>query len=71
MSTPSFQIGDVVTYETLDVESYSRGYGAQMETKASTIVAIRYVMANGDQIDPKKLVLVKAAESKSEQPKKD
>ena len=67
----SFQIGDVVTYETLDVESYSRGYGAHMESKASTIVAIRYIMANGDEIRPEKLVLVKPAESKSQEGKKD
>jgi hypothetical protein len=67
----SFQIGDVVTYETLDVESYSRGYGAHMETKASTIVSIRYIMANGDEIRPEKLVLVKPAESKSQEGKKD
>ena len=69
MSTPQFKIGDQVTYETVDMEYYSRGYGLSMETKASTIVAISYEMANGDKIQQDKLVLVRPAESKSEAPK--
>ncbi len=67
-STATFCVGDIVTYETLDEEYYSRGYGCIMETKASTIVAIYYKMANGDLIKEKHLVLVKP-ESKSEPPK--
>ena len=65
-STPTFRVGDVVTYETLDEEYYSRGYGINYETKASTIVSIYYKMANGDMIEQRKLVPV---ESKSEPPK--
>jgi hypothetical protein len=66
MSTPTFTIGDVVTYKTVDMEFYSRGYGLNYETKASTIVSICYKLANGDIMDAKQLVLV---QSKSEQPK--
>ena len=67
MSTPTFKIGDKVTYETVDMEYYSRGYGISYETKGSTIVSICYKLANGDTVEEKKLVLV---ESKSEDPKK-
>lgn len=67
MSTPTFKIGDKVTYETVDMEYYSRGYGISYETKGSTIVSICYKLANGDTVEEKKLVLV---ESKSEDTKK-
>jgi hypothetical protein len=70
MSTSKFKPGDVVTYTTLDEESYSRGYGIHMETKASTIVSIYYKLANGDLIEEKKLVPVQT-ESKSETSKKE
>jgi hypothetical protein len=66
MSTPTFTIGDVVTYKTVDMEFYSRGYGLSYETKASTIVSISYKLANGDIMEEKQLLLV---QSKSEQPK--
>jgi hypothetical protein len=66
MSESSFKIGDIVTYKTLDMEYYSRGYGINYETKASTIVSICYKLANGDIVEQKELLLV---ESKSEQPK--
>jgi hypothetical protein len=65
----TFRVGDVVTYTTLDEEYYSRGYGINYETKASTIVSIYYKMANGDMMEEKKLMLVLNAESKSEPPK--
>ncbi len=58
MSEPKFQVGQVVTYQTLDEEYYSRGYGINMETKASTIVSIYYKLANGGLVEEKKLVLV-------------
>lgn len=64
MSTPQFKVGDVVTYETLDEEYYSRGYGIHMETKASTILSICYKLANGDVIEEKKLLLVQPKEEK-------
>ena len=66
MSTPQFKIGDVVTYQTLDEEYYSRGYGISMETKASTIVSICYKLANGDVIEEKKLILVRSPTEKKE-----
>jgi hypothetical protein len=69
MSETNFKVGDVVTYTTLDQEYYSRGYGINYETKASTIVSIYYKMANGDMMEEKKLVHVLNAESKSEPPK--
>jgi hypothetical protein len=65
----NFHIGDRVTYETLDEEYYSRGYGCIMETKASTIVSVYYKMANGDMIEQGKLVPVDSPQSKSEAPK--
>jgi hypothetical protein len=69
-NTARFRVGDRVTYETLDEEYYSRGYGCIMETKASTIVSIYYKMANGDMIEQRKLVPVETpTESKSEPPK--
>jgi hypothetical protein len=67
--TAAFNIGSVVSYQTLDEEYYSRGYGINYETKASTIVSIYYKMANGDMIEEKKLLLVSLPESKSEVPK--
>jgi hypothetical protein len=66
MSEQKFSVGDVVTYETLDVEYYSRGYGINMESKASTIVSICYKLANGEIVEGTKLVLV---QSKSDQTK--
>lgn len=65
MSEAKFKVGDKVTYETVDMEYYSRGYGLSMETKGSTIVAVYYEMANGDRIREDKLLLV-TPESKSE-----
>lgn len=66
MSTPTFTIGDTVTYKTVDMEHYSRGYGIRYETKGSTIVSICYKLANGDTVEQSQLVLV---ESKSDNPK--
>lgn len=62
----TLSVGDVVTYTTLDIESYSRGYGVHYETKGSTIVALCYKLANGDTIEAKHVLKV---ESKSEDPK--
>jgi hypothetical protein len=66
MSEPTFKLGDVVTYKTLDMEYYSRGYGIIYETKGSTIVSICYKLANGDTVEQNQLVLV---ESKSQEQK--
>ncbi len=66
MSEVQFKVGDVVTYKTVDMEYYSRGYGLSFETKASTIVSICYKLANGDIMEQKQLMLV---ESKSEETK--
>jgi hypothetical protein len=66
MSTPNFKVGDVVTYQTLDEEYYSRGYGISMETKGSTIVSICYKLANGELVEGTKLLLV---QSKSDETK--
>ena len=66
MSEPKFKVGDIVTYKTVDMEYYSRGYGLNYETKASTIVSICYKLANGDIQEQTTLLLV---ESKSESPK--
>lgn len=63
VSEVTFKVGDVVTYRTVDMEYYSRGYGLSYETKASTIVSICYKLANGDILEQKQLLLV---ESKSE-----
>jgi hypothetical protein len=67
MSTPQFKVGDVVTYQTLDEESYTRGYGVHMETKASTIISIYYKLANGDLVQENKLVRVQ--QETKEEPK--
>lgn len=66
MSEATFKLGDVVTYKTLDMEYYSRGYGINYETKGSTIVSICYKLANGDTVEQNQLVLV---ESKSQEQK--
>lgn len=68
MSNAQFKLGDVVTYQTIDMEYYTRGYGISYETKESTILSICYKLANGDIVEQKKLVFV---ESKSDPPKKD
>ncbi len=41
-----FKIGDKVTYQDVDMESYSRGYG------------ISYKLSNGETVEEKKLVKV-------------
>lgn len=65
MSTPTFKIGDTVTYERWDGEE-GRGYGWCMITKKAKIVSICYKLDNGEIIEESKLVKI---ESKSEQPK--
>ncbi len=69
MSEQRFQVGEVVTYETLDEEYYSRGYGVIMETKASTIVSIYYKLANGDLVPQHKLLKVEPKPEKKEEKK--
>jgi hypothetical protein len=55
MSTLQFNIGDKVTYQTLDEEYYSRGYGCIMETKTSQIVEVYYKLANHEIVAQSKL----------------
>lgn len=56
MST--LNIGDTVKYDQWDGEE-GRGYGWYMNTKVAKIVAIEYVMDNGDKVRAEKLVLVR------------
>lgn len=49
------KVGDTVQYETLDVESYSRGYGINYETKKSKIIGFKVVLDNGDREEPSSL----------------
>lgn len=65
----TLNIGDQVTYETLDEEYYSRGYGVIMETKKTTIVGIKYIMQNGDEIRANSRSLQKLETVTTTQPK--
>ena len=58
MSAQQFKIGDKVTYETLDEEYYSRGYGCIMERKTSQIVEVYYKLANHEIVAQSKLAKV-------------
>ena len=42
------KVGDLVKYDTLDMESYSRGYGVRYETKTSKIKEFKVILENGD-----------------------
>jgi hypothetical protein len=53
-----FKIGDQVTYQDVDMESYSRGYGISYETKTATVVSIVYKLSNGETVEEKKLTKV-------------
>ena len=53
-----FKIGDKVTYQDVDMESYSRGYGISYETKTATVVSIVYKLSNGETVEEKKLTKV-------------
>lgn len=50
------KIGDTVQYKTVDMESYSRGYGISYETKVSKIREFRVILENGDSENPSKLI---------------
>lgn len=41
---------DIITYKTLDMEYYSRGYGISYETGTSKIRSIHYILENGYSI---------------------
>jgi len=45
-----YKVGDTITYQAFDEESYSRGYGCHYETKTAKITEIRYRMENNDEI---------------------
>jgi hypothetical protein len=62
MTTPTFKIGDTVTYERWDGEE-GRGYGWGIVTKKANIISICYKLDNGDIVEEIKLAKV---ESKSE-----
>ena len=64
------QIGDTVTYKTVDMESYSRGYGVSYETKTSRVRGAKIMMENGDMETPDKLTKVAARGGKSRKSRK-
>ncbi len=68
MST--FTIGDRVKYDQWDGEE-GRGYGWFMNTKTAKIVAIEYVMDNGDKVRAEKLILVEAKQPTQTQTSSD
>ena len=41
------QKDDTITYRTLDMEYYGRGYGIAYETGTSKILKIQYILENG------------------------
>jgi hypothetical protein len=45
-----YKVGDTITYKSLDMESYSRGYGLHTEIKTGKITDIRFRMENHDEI---------------------
>jgi hypothetical protein len=45
-----YKVGDTITYQSFDEESYFRGYGCHYETKTAKITDIRYRMENHDEI---------------------
>ncbi len=67
-SSQQYKEGDTITYKTVDMEYYSRGYGVIYETKTSKVVQICYKMENGDTITVRNIQMEE--ESKKE-PKKD
>ncbi len=52
------KVGDKVTYQDVDMEFYSRGYGITYETKTATIVGVYYRLSNGDTIEEQKLTKI-------------
>ena len=69
MSEIQLKKGDTVTYKTVDMESYSRGYGVYYETKTSKVVEICYRLENGDLVTSKTLEL--QGETPKKEPKKE
>jgi hypothetical protein len=67
-SSQQYKEGDLITYKTVDMEYYSRGYGLSYETKTSKIVEICYRMENGDTITVRNIQTV---EDSKKEPKKD
>jgi len=57
--TKTFRVGDKVTYQDVDMEYYSRGYGLSYETKTAEIVEVYYKLSNGECVPASKLTLVK------------
>ncbi len=58
-----FKVGDKVTYQDVDMEFYSRGYGITYETKTSTVVGVYYRLSNGDMIEESKLIKTSPSET--------
>ena len=56
--TLKFQKGDTVTYQDVDMEHYSRGYGLMYETKKAQVVEVYYKLSNGECVPESKLTLV-------------
>lgn len=61
--TQTFRVGDKVTYEDVDMEYYSRGYGLAYETKTAEVIEVCYKLSNGECVSARKLKLVKKDES--------
>lgn len=51
-----YAIGNTITYQTLDIESYSRGYGAHFESITSKIQSIGYKLLNNVTVYPENIV---------------
>lgn len=48
--------GDTITYRTVDMEYYSRGYGLAYETGTSKIRSLRFILENGYDIGPSNII---------------
>lgn len=58
-----FKKGDTVTYQDVDMEHYSRGYGLIYETKKAQVVEVYYKLSNGECVPESKLTLVPKKEN--------
>ncbi len=66
-----YKIGDKVTYQDVDMEYYSRGYGLSYERKTATVVSIVYKLSNGETVEESKLTKIEDTMPKKETSTKD
>lgn len=59
-----YKVGDTITYQAFDEESYSRGYGCHYYTRTAKITDIRYRMENNDEISESSILGKKPDEVK-------